>query len=82
MLEEKFDILDKIRTIYGGNRLPVTLSMGVAADESSIAALGQRAQAGLDLALGRGGDQSVVHIAGKVHFYGGKTNAVEKKHPR
>lgn len=78
LLGNKFDILDQVRTIHGGNRLPVTLSMGVAADEPSIAALGQKAQAGLDLALGRGGDQAVVHIAGKVQFYGGKTKAVEK----
>lgn len=75
---DKFDILDQVRTIFGGNRLPVTLSMGVAAEENTIAALGQRAQAGLDLALGRGGDQAVVQIAGKVQFYGGKTKAMEK----
>ncbi|MDR3561840.1 MAG: DHH family phosphoesterase [Negativicutes bacterium] len=78
LLRDKFDILDHVRTIRGGNRLSVTLSMGVAADEASIAALGQQAQAGLDLALGRGGDQAVVHIGGKIQFYGGKTNAVEK----
>ncbi|MDR3588750.1 MAG: DHH family phosphoesterase [Negativicutes bacterium] len=78
LLGDKFDILDQVRAIHGGNRLPVTLSMGVAAAEESIAALGQRAQAGLDLALGRGGDQAVVHIAGKVQFYGGKAKAVEK----
>lgn len=77
-LADKFDILDTIRAVRGGNRIPVTLSLGVAADESTIAALGQRAQAGLDLALGRGGDQAAVHIAGKVQFYGGKTKTVEK----
>lgn len=78
LLGDKFDILDQVRTIRAGNRIPVTLSMGVAAAEGSIAILGQRAQAGLDLALGRGGDQAVVHIAGNVQFYGGKAKAVEK----
>ncbi|MCX7779430.1 MAG: DHH family phosphoesterase [Negativicutes bacterium] len=78
MLAEKFDILDKVRAIRGGNRIPVTLSIGVAADEISIAALGQRARAGLDLALGRGGDQAAVYVEGKVMFYGGKAKAVEK----
>lgn len=77
-LQEKFDILDKVRAIHAGNKIPVTLSMGVAADEPSIALLGERAQAGLDLALGRGGDQVAVHINGKVQFYGGKSKAVEK----
>ena len=78
LLQDRFDILDKVRAIQGGNKIPLTLSVGVAADEASIAALDQRAQAGLDLALGRGGDQAAVHIAGKMQFYGGKTKAVEK----
>lgn len=78
MLADKFDILDRVRSIRGGNKIPVTLSIGVAADETSIAALGQRARAGLDLALGRGGDQAAVYVEGKVMFYGGKAKAVEK----
>ncbi len=77
-LQEKFDILDKVRAIHVGNKIPVTLSMGVAADENSIAMLGERAQAGLDLALGRGGDQVAVNMGGKLQFYGGKAKAVEK----
>ena len=77
-MSDKFDILDKIRAIQGGNKIPVTLSMGAAADEPSVAALGQRAQAGLDLALGRGGDQVAVYVESKVQFYGGKAKAVEK----
>ncbi|MBP2661042.1 MAG: diguanylate cyclase and phosphoesterase [Firmicutes bacterium] len=77
-LQEKFDILDRVRAIHIGNKIPVTLSMGVAADENSVAILGERAQAGLDLALGRGGDQVAVHVGGKLQFYGGKAKAVEK----
>lgn len=77
-MQDKFDILDKVRAIHVGNRLPVTLSMGAAAEEHSIRELGQRAQNGLDLALGRGGDQVAVHIAGKVQFFGGKSKATEK----
>jgi c-di-AMP phosphodiesterase-like protein len=77
-LQEKFDILDKVRAIHIGNKIPVTLSMGVAADEYSVAVLGEQAQAGLDLALGRGGDQVAVHVGGKLQFYGGKAKAVEK----
>lgn len=77
-LLEKFDILDKVRAIHVGNKIPVTLSMGVAADDYSVAVLGERAQAGLDLALGRGGDQVAVHVSGKLQFYGGKAKAIEK----
>ncbi|MBP2642381.1 MAG: phosphoesterase RecJ domain protein [Firmicutes bacterium] len=78
VIGDKFDILDKVRGVYGGNRLPVTLSMGLAANEPSIAVLGQRVQAGLDLALGRGGDQAVVYLGNEAQFFGGKTAAVAK----
>ncbi|WP_425059409.1 Cyclic-di-AMP phosphodiesterase GdpP [Sporomusa carbonis] len=78
MTGDKFDILDRIRSIQAGNKIPVTLSIGAATGESSVAELGQRAQAGLDLALSRGGDQAAVNISGKVQFFGGKAKAVEK----
>ena len=42
--------------------------------------LGALAQSSLDLALGRGGDQvAIKQPKGKVKFYGGKTNPVEKR---
>lgn len=78
MTGDKFEILDKIRGIQAGNKIPVTLSIGAATGENSVAELGQRAQAGLDLALSRGGDQAAVNISGKVQFFGGKAKAVEK----
>lgn len=78
MNDDKFEILDRIRAIQGGNKIPVTLSIGAATGEVSIAELGQRAQAGLDLALSRGGDQAAVNISSKVQFFGGKAKAVEK----
>ncbi|SCM82331.1 RecJ-like phosphoesterase [uncultured Sporomusa sp.] len=78
MTDDKFEILDRIRAIQAGNKIPVTLSIGAATGEISIAELGQRAQAGLDLALSRGGDQAAVNISSKVQFFGGKAKAVEK----
>ena len=78
-MNEKFDILDKVRQLQSTNRLPVTLSMGVAvADTQTLAELGAEAQTGLDLALGRGGDQVAVTMGGKTQFFGGRTKAVEK----
>ena len=76
---DRFDILDRVRTLHSTNRLPVTLSLGVAvADTQTMDELGTQAQAGLDLALGRGGDQVAVQLDGKMQFYGGKAKAVEK----
>ncbi|MDU2065096.1 MAG: DHH family phosphoesterase [Sporomusaceae bacterium] len=78
LLQDRFEILDQIRSIQGGNKIPLTLSIGVASGEESLSELDERAQACLDLALGRGGDQAAVRIDGKVQFYGGKTKAIEK----
>ena len=78
-INERFDVLDKVRQLQSTNRLPVTLSMGVAvAENQTMAELGAQAQAGLDLALGRGGDQVAVQIGGKMQFFGGRAKAVEK----
>ncbi|MBQ1336040.1 MAG: DHH family phosphoesterase, partial [Selenomonadaceae bacterium] len=78
-MAEKFDILDKVRQIQSTNRLPVTLSMGVAvADSQTMEELGSQSQAELDLALGRGGDQVAVLLGGKTQFFGGRAKAVEK----
>ena len=78
-MSERFDVLDKARQLQSTNRLPVTLSMGVAvADNQSMAEMGSQAQACLDLALGRGGDQVAVLIDGKTQFFGGRAKAVEK----
>ncbi len=76
---EKFDILDKMRSLHSSSRLPMTLSMGISvAGSQRMDELGSQAQAGLDLALGRGGDQVAVTSEGKTIFFGGKAKAVEK----
>lgn len=79
-LEEKFDVLDKVRTLQNPVRhLSVTLSIGVAVAESqTINQLGGKAYSMLEMALGRGGDQVAVLQRGQTNFYGGKTKAVEK----
>ncbi|MDQ0339299.1 c-di-AMP phosphodiesterase-like protein [Caldalkalibacillus uzonensis] len=78
--ETKFDILDHVRELTSHNKIPVTLSIGVGAGTSSLIELGNLAQSSLDLALGRGGDQAAVkRFPDKVTFYGGKSNAVEKR---
>ncbi len=78
--EAKFDILDEVRESTGKERIPITLSIGVGSGQGSLQELGNLAQSSLDLALGRGGDQvAIKQKNGKVRFYGGKSNAVEKR---
>ncbi|OLO42156.1 hypothetical protein BTR23_02695 [Alkalihalophilus pseudofirmus] len=76
----KFSILDEIREVTAKEKIPITLSIGIGSGEGTIRELGALAQSSLDLALGRGGDQvAIKETNGKVHFYGGKSNAMEKR---
>ncbi|WML24347.1 DHH family phosphoesterase [Neobacillus sp. OS1-33] len=76
----KFTILDEVREMTSQQNVSFTLSIGVGTGVSSLPELGVLAQSSLDLALGRGGDQVAIKLSnGKVKFYGGKTNPIEKR---
>jgi len=77
--ENKFDILNAVREINVGNKIPVTLSIGIGAFGKNPQELWNFAKAALDIALGRGGDQAVIKKEDKMFFFGGKTQAVEKR---
>jgi cyclic-di-AMP phosphodiesterase len=78
--KNKFSILDEVREITAKQNVPLTLSIGIGAGVTSLPELGTQAQSSLDLALGRGGDQAAIKQPnGKVKFYGGKTNPMEKR---
>ncbi|AQX53021.1 DHH family phosphoesterase [Priestia flexa] len=76
----KFSILDQVREETSKQNIPLTLSVGIGTGTSPLPELGALAQSSLDLALGRGGDQvAIKQPNGKVKFYGGKTNPMEKR---
>jgi cyclic-di-AMP phosphodiesterase len=76
----KFIILDEVRDETAKQNIALTLSIGVGSGVSSLPELGALAQSSLDLALGRGGDQvAIKQQNGKVKFFGGKSNPVEKR---
>lgn len=79
-IADKFYILDRIRSMRGANKFPITLSISLVQTREglTIEDLGALAQSNLDLVLGRGGDQVAINTDGKVKFFGGKTKAVEK----
>ncbi len=76
---KRFAILDEIREIDVGNKIPVTLSIGIGVAGNTPSALEEDANNSLELALGRGGDQVVLRRKNAYEFYGGKTKAVEKR---
>ncbi|PRO64361.1 DHH family phosphoesterase [Alkalicoccus urumqiensis] len=76
----RFTLLDEVRENTHEEKIALTLSIGIGSGESSLRELGALAQSSLDLALGRGGDQvAIKEKNGKVRFYGGKSNATEKR---
>ena len=79
-LADKFDILDKIRDIrVGSGNIPVTVSIGVAKVKGTMEEKENAAHIALDMALQRGGDQAVVKFDDKIEFFGGRTNAVQRR---
>lgn len=76
--EERFAILEEVKSVNIGNDMAVTLSIGIGAMNGSFLKNYEMARAAIDLALGRGGDQTVVRDGNKVTYYGGKSNSLEK----
>lgn len=79
MIEAKFTFIEKIRGINFGNTIPPTLSLGIGKNESSPRMTEKSANAALDIALGRGGDQVVIKDKEELNYIGGKNKATEKR---
>lgn len=76
----RFKMLDKAREITVGDRMTVTLSVGVGRDADTISESEQLAKQALDMALGRGGDQAAIkNPDGAFEFFGGVSKGVEKQ---
>lgn len=78
-IENRFAILDNIRTTRVGDGISITVSMGVTNMPGTLAERERSAQSALDLALQRGGDQVVYKREDGIEFFGGKTKAVYKR---
>ncbi|MBQ9735302.1 MAG: DHH family phosphoesterase [Clostridia bacterium] len=79
-IENRFDVLDTIRSVHIDDQLPVTVSMGVSCMQgASLAERALLAQEAMDMALQRGGDQVVLRSESGIDFYGGKTKATYKR---
>ncbi len=76
--QNKFEILNSIREINMGNKIPTTLSIGIGINDEGqpLSSSMEFARAAIDLALGRGGDQVVIKSNDKFFYYGGKTKEV------
>ena len=77
MIEERFDILDKVRALHPGSGL--TLSIGVGHGGSTLQECQEMARESIDIALGRGGDQAAVKTVDGFEFFGGVSHGIEKR---
>ena len=75
----KFNILDKISSIDRGNKLEVTLSIGIGRGGDNPQENYNNAMTARELALGRGGDQVFIKNNEKISFFGGNTRELEKR---
>ncbi|MCD8124202.1 MAG: DHH family phosphoesterase [Lachnospiraceae bacterium] len=76
--EDRFSILEDVKTLNIGNNIAVTLSISIGTEGASMEQNNELCRTAIDLALGRGGDQAVVKTPGQIKYYGGKTQQHEK----
>ncbi len=76
--ENRFSILEDVKTVNIGNEMAVTLSIGMGMNGDSYIRNYEYARTAIDMALGRGGDQAVVKDGAKIRYYGGKSQQLEK----
>ncbi len=76
--ENRFDLLEEVKTVNIGNEMAVTISIGMGLDGLSYTQNYEFARNAIDIALGRGGDQAVVKMPENVAYYGGKSQQMEK----
>lgn len=79
MAKDKFSFIESVRNLSVGNSIMPTLSIGVGYNEKDIRENEKSANAALDIALGRGGDQVVLKSEDKLDYFGGKNQATEKR---
>ncbi|MCL1819450.1 MAG: DHH family phosphoesterase [Oscillospiraceae bacterium] len=79
LIDDRFSILERVREVTGSSDLPATLSIGLGVDGASPAECLSFANLALDMALSRGGDQSVIKNRLRFEFFGGNMKEMERR---
>lgn len=77
--KDNFKFLEDIKEIGREDSMNITISFGIGKDGNDVRDVYSLAKTAIDISQGRGGDQAVIKSPENVEFYGGKTNAPEKK---
>lgn len=78
MSGESFNVLDEVRKIETKGDFPPSISIGAGTSEKSLIEATELAEAALELAIGRGGDQAVVKNDEGTKYFGGTLQSIEK----
>ncbi|MBQ6439269.1 MAG: DHH family phosphoesterase [Mogibacterium sp.] len=78
MIEGNFKVLDEVRNLESKIDFPASISLGIGISRVSLIESTELAEAALELALGRGGDQAVVKTDDGTRYYGGTLQSLEK----
>ena len=78
MEEDKFSLLDEVKTVKVGNEMAVTLSIGIGSTGDTYNQSYEYARMAIGMALGRGGDQVVVKEGERITYFGGSSKQVDK----
>ncbi|EEG72425.1 DHH family phosphoesterase [[Clostridium] hylemonae] len=76
--QDKFSLLEDVKSVNIGNGIPATLSIGLGLSNSAYSQSYNYARVAIDLALARGGDQAVIKDCSGITYYGGKREQTSK----
>ncbi|MCQ2420483.1 MAG: DHH family phosphoesterase [Clostridia bacterium] len=76
--EEKFSILESIRSVTNPAGVAATISLGIGKDGASFEENYSFATLSVEMSLSRGGDQAVIKDRFNFTFFGGKTKETER----
>lgn len=76
--EDKFSLLEDVKSVNIGNGIPATLSIGLGLSSEAYSQSYNFARVAIDLALARGGDQAVIKDCHGITYYGGKREQTSK----
>lgn len=78
-IDDKFSLLDSIRTVVNPSGIAATISLGIGRDGSSFEENYEFAALSIETALARGGDQAVIKNRYNFTFYGGRARETERR---
>ena len=80
MEEDRFSVLEDVKTVNIGNSIAVTVSIGIGMNCGGYAQNYEAARVAMEMALARGGDQTVVKDYDKMAFFRWKDTTFREKY--